>query len=452
LRVLRSPVTLFLTVGLLIAVAILAGTNILADRAASDEAIAETRSTTQILAQSVIGPEMPPEIVHLRPSNLGDYTGTLDQFDREVRERLLMTDRPFRINIWSRDGRLIYSSQLEILLRNLGDFDLRLDDDQKAILKDGGVGSEIADPSRPEDLAAAGTEGMLRVYTRFITAEPDVESGRDARGAAGKPVLFEAYFPLEELGERRAQIFDSFRWITVAGLLLLILVATVILVGLTRELRRASAERERLLRSAMDASDAERRRIARDLHDGVVQDLAGTAFAVSAVARNPQTEPQSRETLDAAGTSLRSGLTSLRSLLAEIHPPDLHAEGLPSALSDLIAPADAAGIQASVSVEGAETASPDQVALVWRVAQEAVRNAIRHSGASTLAVTVRGDGDTITLEVVDDGTGFDPAGVRDPDRYGLRGLRSLVTDSGGSLEVRSSAGEGTTVRMEVDAR
>jgi signal transduction histidine kinase len=64
---------------------------------------------------------------------------------------------------------------------------------------------------------------------------------------------------------------------------------------------------------------------------------------------------------------------------------------------------------------------------------------------------VRGTGDEITLEVVDDGTGFDPAAVRDPHRYGLRGLRSLVADSGGTLEVRSSPGEGTTVRMEVDA-
>ena len=65
---------------------------------------------------------------------------------------------------------------------------------------------------------------------------------------------------------------------------------------------------------------------------------------------------------------------------------------------------------------------------------------------------MRGDGKKLTLEVVDDGIGFDPSGVQDPDSYGLRGLRSLVADSGGTLEVRSSPGEGTTVRMEVDAQ
>ncbi|MCW2767840.1 MAG: ATP-binding region, ATPase domain protein, partial [Nocardioides sp.] len=207
----------------------------------------------------------------------------------------------------------------------------------------------------------------------------------------------------------------------------------------------------RLLRSAIDASDAERRRIARDLHDGVVQDLAGTTYSISAVARDAGTPVNARESLQGATVSLRGSLRGLRSLLAEIHPPELHADGLAAALADLIAPAGAAGIQASVSVEGAELASDAGVALVWRVAQEAVRNAIRHSGASTLAVTVRSDARRLTLEVVDDGVGFDPE-VRDPDRYGLRGLRSLVTDIGGRLEVRSAVGEGTTVRMELDVR
>ena len=442
---------LFLTVGLLTAAGIIVGTNILADRAAADEAIAEARSTTQLLAQSVVGPEFPAELVQLRQSNVSEYQRSLEDFDREMNSRLLNTDRPYRINIWSQDGRLIYSSQLDVLLQSLaGHRRLELDNEQRGILRKGGVGSEIADPSRPEDLAAAGTEGMVRIYTRFKTTDRG-SSDVGVQKLAGRPVLFEAYFPVADLTQRQTEIFDSFRWITIGALALLVFVATVILLGLTRELRRASTERERLLVSAMDASDAERRRIARDLHDSVVQDLAGTAFSVSAVARTPDLAEESRETLDTAGTSLRTSLKSLRSLLAEIHPPDLSADGLPAALADLTAPAGAAGMQSSVSVEGAETASDAHVALVWRVAQEAVRNAMRHSRASTLAVTVRGDGRTLTLEVVDDGVGFDPARTA-PDSYGLRGLRSLVADSGGVLEVRSSSGEGTTVRMEVDAQ
>ena len=85
---------------------------------------------------------------------------------------------------------------------------------------------------------------------------------------------------------------------------------------------------------------------------------------------------------------------------------------------------------------------------MWRVAPEAVRNAIRHSGASTLAVTVRGDAEGL-LEVVDDGVGFDTTAPSPPDRSGLRGLRSRVGDLGGELDVTSALGEGTSVRMAV---
>lgn len=443
---------LLLVVGVIAAIVIVYGSKALGTRAASAEAIAEARSTTQILAQSVIGPEFPPGLVHLRPENLATNYGKLDTFDQEVQERLLNTDRPYRINIWSQDGRLIYSSQTELLLKDLDTLHLSIDSEQRAILENGGVGSEIADPSRPEDLAAAGTEGMVRIYTRFVTQPPSVDVGDDETAGAGKPVLFEAYFSINELSERRGEIFDSFRWITLGCLALLTAVATMILVGLTGQVRRGAAERERLLHSAMEASDAERRRIARDLHDSVVQDLAGTAFAVTAVARQPDTDPAARATLDEAGTALRGSLKALRSLLAEIHPPDLNAEGLAAALADLIASASVAGIQASVSVTGAETISNERAALVWRVAQEAVRNATRHSQASTLAVTVRGDGKSLVLEVVDDGIGFEPRGPRDAERYGLRGLRSLVVDSGGTLDVRSSPGDGTTVYMEVSAQ
>jgi signal transduction histidine kinase len=92
----------------------------------------------------------------------------------------------------------------------------------------------------------------------------------------------------------------------------------------------------------------------------------------------------------------------------------------------------------------------EQVALVWRVAQEAVRNAIRHAGATHLDVRVRGTADRVLLEVSDDGSGFRPDAQPDPTRFGLRGLQSLVADSGGRLEVRSLPGQGTTVLLEVE--
>jgi signal transduction histidine kinase len=216
---------------------------------------------------------------------------------------------------------------------------------------------------------------------------------------------------------------------------------------LTRRVTRAAAERERLLRNAATASDAERRRIARDLHDGVVQDLAGSAFALSGLAR--EAEGPERELLDETGDALRSSLRSLRSLLVEIHPPGLTADALPAALEDLSAPAAAAGVDVTVRAVGGREASEERVALVWRVAQEAVRNTLRHADARCLTIDMREEGRAIVLEVSDDGQGFDPAAVRDDVHYGLRGLASLARDSGGTLAVRSSPGTGTVVRLEV---
>ena len=153
-----------------------------------------------------------------------------------------------------------------------------------------------------------------------------------------------------------------------------------------------------------------------------------------------------------ATTSLRSSLRSLRSLLVEIHPPDLRADGLGAALADLTAPATSAGVETEVEVEGVDDASHTSVALVWRVAQEAVRNAIRHAEASHLSVRVASAGRRLVLDVEDDGRGFTPDEVTDPAHFGLRGLTGLVAEAGGTLEVLSAPGAGTTVHLEVDKR
>jgi signal transduction histidine kinase len=427
---LRSPLAQFLVIGVLTVVGIVIASDYLAGRSAADEANAEARRTTEILARSVAQPDFPEALLRDRVNY-----GAVDKYDREVLKRLKPQEpKVEHIIIWRPDGRIVYADPL-----NLVGHSFELDAAQeRALASRHGTGSSPADPDSPQNRLMGDTAGMVQIYTRIM-------------GPNHQPLLFEAYYSFDEIDKRQQEILGSFRWVAVGPVILLMAIVTIMLSFLTRQLTSASKERERLLRSAIDASDAERRRIARDLHDGVVQDLAGTTFSISAVARDPATPEGTRGSLHGATDSLRASLKALRSLLAEIHPPELHAEGLAAGLADLIAPAAAAGIHASVSVEGMDQASDAGVALVWRVAQEAVRNAIRHSGASTLAVTVRRDESKLTLEVVDDGIGFDPE-VRDPDRYGLRGLRSLVTDIGGRLEVRSAMGDGTTVRMEVDVR
>ncbi len=422
-EVVRSPVAQFLGVGLVLFVALAVTGDRLADRAAEREALGEARNTTWVLAHSVAEPSLSAALV------AGD-AGAIDRFDRDVLDRLLVGDVR-RIKIWTGDGTIVWSDQTELIGEAYA-----LDDEEHAILREGGTDAELSDLSDPENRLETGAQGLVEVYTRVVT--PD-----------GRPLLFEAYFSTTDIEARTQQVFGPFRRIMLGSLLALGALATLIIWGLSRRLRRAADERQRLLQGAIDASEAERRRIARDLHDGVVQDLAGTSFALSAAAREPG--PVADTTVGAAADTLRTALRSLRSLLVEIHPPDLDADGLTAALQDLVAPAAAAGMEAHVDVAGVAGAPDRAVRLVWRVAQEAVRNALRHSGGSRLDVRVERREGRLALVVRDDGRGMDLTQPAGGDHLGLRGLAGLVRDEGGRLDVASAPGGGTTVTLEVDA-
>jgi len=402
-------------------------TGIFSQRAARSEAIADARITTEVLAHSVAEPAMPRGLVDGDP-------GAIDRFDREVLDRLLVGDVR-RIKIWRADGTVVYSDETQLIGQRFP-----LDNEQQSVLNSGDTEGGLSDLRRREnEFEAEEEDGLLEVYTRIESPE-------------GEPLLFEAYYSVETVRERSAEILTPFRRVTAGALLALLLLGVPLLGVLTLRLTRASRARERLMQRAVESSEAERRRIARDLHDGVVQELAGTAFALSGTARETTVPPELREELESAGQSLRRTLRQLRSLLVEIHPPGLTAAGLGAALEDLTSSAASAGIATSVSVTGVDGAPDHVVTLVWRVAQEAIRNAVRHGQPSELSVAVQGDDRQVRLTVQDDGVGFDPAVAGSNGSYGLRGLQSLVEDGGGRVQVQSSPGSGTTVRMVVDRR
>ena len=227
--------------------------------------------------------------------------------------------------------------------------------------------------------------------------------------------------------------------------------------SMARGLARGHAERERLLGSAVEASLQERRRIAADLHDGVVQDLAGVAFGLA-----PLTEAAERRgaesdaaALRAAVARLQQGVRDLRTLLVEIHPPNLDSAGLEVAMSDLLSPLDAAGITTELHVDSAAAAPGGRNdTLIYRVAREAIRNAQAHAAPSSVRVEVTCSNGTARLVVADDGRGF-AAGERErrqgEGHLGLKLLEDLARQAGGSLAVDSALGRGTKVVLEVPA-
>jgi signal transduction histidine kinase len=419
---LRNPLVQFLAVAAFMLAVIVVATGRLSERAADDEAIADARELTWVLARSVAEPAIPRGLVEADPA-------AIDALDRRVLDRLLVGEVR-RIKLWSGDGDILYSDETRLIGTHY-----EIDEDERAVLSTGSVEAEISDLAKPENRYERGMGDLLEVYTAIDSPE-------------GERLLFEVYYSTADIAAQRELIFDRFRPITLGALIGFVALTTPLFLLLMRRVRRHAEERERLLHSAINASDAERARIARDLHDGVVQDLAGSSLALSSAARDPELAPHVADKLDRIGGTGRTSMRSLRSLLVEIYPPDLHAGGLEPALSDLLAPLRASAVDVRLSVDDLSTVEQEQVALLWRVAQEAVRNAARHAAMSSLDVSVvRRDG-AVVLTVADDGRGFVTEEVP-VGRLGLRGLQDLCRDSGGHLRVDSTPGTGTTVKVEV---
>jgi signal transduction histidine kinase len=210
-------------------------------------------------------------------------------------------------------------------------------------------------------------------------------------------------------------------------------------------------EREQLLRQALEASDAERHRIARNLHDGVVQDLA--AIALGLRARAERGEPGDSMTLVHAADATAEAIEELRTLLREIAPPDLQEIGLAAAIDELAEPLLGEGVEVRITITpAAEGIRGSALTATYRITQEALRNVAAHAGAHHVQVAVsRADGQ-VDLEIADDGVGFS-AEVRrqrvEEGHLGLRLIHDLARESGGELEIESTPNTGTTLRARL---
>lgn len=421
-RFVRHPVAQFLAAGCLAVLVVVVATGSLSRDAANAEAVDDARATTEVLADNVVTPALPRGLVTGSPS-------AIDRLDRAAGRLQVAGLR--RIKIWSLDGTILYSDDTRLIGSRY-----ELDQDEIDVILRGGTDAEISDLSRPENRYERDLGGLLEVYTAVESPE-------------GEQLLFEAYFATTGVDAGADDLVQQFRPITLGALGVLVAITTPLMLLLTRRARLAAEQRERLLATAIEASDAERTRIARDLHDGVVQDLAGSSYELSTIAARGSMDPAVADELDGVSRSLRVSMRSLRSLLVEIYPPDLAVTGLAAALDDLISPLAAVGITTSLDVSLKDDVPSYLVELTWRVVQEAVRNAARHSRAETVEVAVVQEGALLVAEVRDDGIGWDQDSAPQPGHFGLRGMSALVREAGGRLVVDSTPGSGTTVSMEL---
>jgi signal transduction histidine kinase len=196
----------------------------------------------------------------------------------------------------------------------------------------------------------------------------------------------------------------------------------------------------------------ERQRLARELHDSVSQILYGISLDVHTARTLLDRDPGLvTEQLDDVLALTKAGLAEMRALIFELRPESMATEGLVSALTK-----QAAAVQArhDVPVQPELCDEPDLPLKVkqelYRVAQEALQNTIKHARASQVNLRLGRTDGTIILEIRDNGVGFDPLGSF-PGHLGLLSMRERLEKLGGVLSIESTPGQGTTVHAQVPA-
>ena len=397
---------------------------------AIDEAKRETRTKVQEagqLVESTLGDDL-----------LAGKPAAVSAVDDVVVARVL-NGSIVRVKIWSTDGRVLYSDDPAQIGGHY-----TLDSGQQRLLREGGAKVEVSDLRRPENALDTRQGKLIEAYTRIRTP-------------AGTPVLFEIYQRFGSVTASARRLLAALAPPILGAILLILLIQVPLVWSMTRRLQRGHEEREALLGNAIAASARERRRVASYLHDGPVQEIAGLAYSLAPLADGAVARGASGEAsvLQATIERLRRTVRDLRVLLVELHPPHLAAAGLEAAIADLVSPLQASGVDVSIAMDGAEHLDREQQALVYRVAQEAVRNVIAYASASSLWVELTVDDRVARLAVSDNGRGFDPE-LREQrlaeGHLGLSLVEELARDYGGSLTITSREGQGTRVELEVPSR
>ena len=412
----------------LLSVVVIGVVAILAFRSiAHDQALDEAKDLTRAVAVTAIEPALAPGLAAGDPAAIA-------RLERRLDPAALRRAEILRVKLWTPAGRVVYSDEPRLI----GD-SFPLDAEQRQMLREGnGIEAEVSDLGEVENRFERGRGELLEVYMPV-----DVPGG-------GR-LLFESYRPSEAISDTASHLTVAFLPALLAGLVILWLVNLPLARALTRNVRRARLEREEYLRAAVDASDRERRRIAADLHDGVVQDMHGLALSVAAEARGAadRGEEDAARRLRRISDAGRQLTRGLRNALVDIYPPTVHREGLATALADLAESTERRGVAVDLELPEQLELPPEAESLLFRIAQEGMRNVVSHSGAARAGLAVGREDGRAWIAVSDAGRGFEPEAVAPRGHLGLKALEALTVDAGGSFAVRSAPGAGTELRAEV---
>jgi signal transduction histidine kinase len=218
---------------------------------------------------------------------------------------------------------------------------------------------------------------------------------------------------------------------------------------------RLQQDKERLQLQALEASERERANIARNLHDGVVQNLAGINYELTAEASRLKAGSNSIDDrdnlallLNDSATRTRDAMRDLRTLIIDLVPPTLRREGLEAALLEVLAEIKRKGTNTKLDLPPNLRLRPDRAALIFRIANESLRNVAAHAQAKNVTVELTTEDGSAILSIQDDGKGFSEADVaerRKEGHLGTQAIEDLAAEAGGSLTTDSELGRGTLV-------
>ena len=423
--IVARPVLQFALLGLAAAIIVGIATAIASRRVGEREAVLDARTTALVKAQGVVQPALTDGLL------TGDEAA-IHALD-EVVQRYVLDTELVRVKIWSEDGTILYSDVSDLISDRF-----TLDEEERDAIDQQVVEADVSDLDRPENRFERRYGKLLEVYLPLRTPN-------------GTPVLFEAYLRYDAVTDSATRVWKAIAPIAIGSL------------------DRAGADPDppRVVAGPAAPTPPAGERGppapgARRLRAGAAAHRPGPPRRGGpgprrrlVLARRPGPsggEPRP-EDLESSAETVRRGVEALRTLMVEIYPPDLADEGLAPRWRICWLGRGPPAWRRRLDASDLDPEPPaSSTRLLYRVAQEALRNVIGHAEASSVSVRL-GTGDRLAwIEVADDGRGFDPGPVTAhpvDGHLGLVSLMGLVTDAGGTVEVRSAPGEGATVRAEV---
>lgn len=396
-------------------------------RVSTRESLRAARDQARLAGYGIVEPALLDALTKDRPAS----ENAIEQIDSLVQTRIL-SERVLRVKLWTADGRIVYSDEPRLIGRRFPP-----KSDHANVLASGGIESEIADTSSPENRYERNAGRLLEVYLPL-------------RLPGGDRLVYEQYERYDSVSANSRRLLVQLGIPLGLGLAMLWLTQLPLARSLARRVRTAEADRLHLVEQAVTASERERERIAADLHDSVVQDLAGLSFELAAISPSAPAGAV-RDAVVRSADIARTSMQKLRSSLVDLYPLNVHGVGLPAAIETLVGPLRASGTTVRVDIDATEL-DPEVESLLYRVSQELLRNVFEHSHADEVSVGTEVADGVVRLRVSDNGAGFSDATRAERIRAGHLGLDlhlALVRRAGGTLVVVSTPGRGTVAIAEV---